>query len=132
MSQSPNSHRAKLADQLDAFNLEVVTPDRAANALATLMSQAADELRKPSGPDREALQKERDRFVLDVRRLDWLDQQGDPGIGWVARKSTTGRGYRLHQDSSAREHGYVVGNSPRDAIDKVMEAKSAATQGEQG
>lgn len=29
--------------------------------------------------------------------LDWLEVQGVPGHGWVARHSSTGRGYRLHQ-----------------------------------
>jgi chromosome segregation ATPase len=46
----------------------------------------------------------------DAERLDWLQAQGFAGLGWVARNSTTGRGYRLHQDAA----GCV---RVRDAID---------------
>lgn len=34
----------------------------------------------------------------DTEQLNWLEKQADHGIPWVARKSATGRGYRLHQD----------------------------------
>lgn len=49
----------------------------------------------------------------DTARLNWLEAHGLPGLGWVARDSTTGRGYRLHQDSA----GHVL---VRDAIDAAI------------
>jgi hypothetical protein len=55
----------------------------------------------------------------DKARLDWLDKQGD-GTPWVARQSTTGRGYRLHNSSAKmfpREAKTV-----REAIDNAMKA----------
>ena len=53
----------------------------------------------------------------DAARLDWLQEQSykAPHLGWVARESTTGRGYRLHQDA---EGAVLV----RVAIDSAMEA----------
>lgn len=64
----------------------------------------------------------------DTERLDWLTRQGEPGMAWVARKSVTGRGYRLHQDPAAerhaRENGYTFGASPREAIDAALSASA--------
>jgi hypothetical protein len=67
--------------------------------------------------DRMAWEAERDTLAAklaaveaDAERLDWLQAQGFAGLGWVARNSTTGRGYRLHQDAA----GCV---RARDAID---------------
>lgn len=34
----------------------------------------------------------------DILLLNWLEARGVEGMPWVARASTTGRGYRLHQD----------------------------------
>lgn len=42
---------------------------------------------------------------VDAARLDWMETRPreHPAAGWVARESTTGRGYRLHT-SVSREH----------------------------
>ena len=55
----------------------------------------------------------------DAARLDWLQEQSykAPGLGWVARDSTTGRGYRLHQDA---EGAVLV----RVAIDRAIQKES--------
>lgn len=37
----------------------------------------------------------------DTELLDHLEAQGTPGMGWVARQSIHGRGYRLHQTTAA-------------------------------
>ena len=47
--------------------------------------------------------------MTDKQRLDWLDSMSD-GRCWVARQSTTGRGYRLHNESSGHK-------TVREAID---------------
>lgn len=53
----------------------------------------------------------------DSVRLDWLEKQGN-GLWWIARQSTTGRGFRLHQDP----HGDYA--TAREAIDAHLpEAK---------
>lgn len=58
----------------------------------------------------------------DKDLLDWLEVQGVPGYPWIARQSTTGRGYRLHQyvprgfDDNRGEGSPTV----RDAIRKAM------------
>ena len=41
-----------------------------------------------------------DALKKDSERLSFIEAQGSPGIGWIARHSFTGRGYRLHQDPS--------------------------------
>ena len=55
----------------------------------------------------------------DKARLDWLQCQsrkaGVPDRGWIARNSTQGRGYRLHETS---QHGHA--KDVRAAIDKAM------------
>jgi hypothetical protein len=50
-----------------------------------------------------------ERLLEDKARLDWLDSMSD-GRCWIARHSTTGRGFRLHNDS-------VGSKTVRDAID---------------
>lgn len=55
----------------------------------------------------------------DKARLDWLDKQGD-GTQWVARPSTTGRGYRLHNVADRTFSGQA--KTIREAIDNAMEA----------
>jgi hypothetical protein len=50
--------------------------------------------------ERDALAAKLATLEADAERLDWLQAQGFAGLGWVARNSTTGRGYRLHQDAA--------------------------------
>lgn len=38
----------------------------------------------------------------DTERLDWLEARSTPKLGWIARQSNMGRGYRLHQDQFAQ------------------------------
>lgn len=47
----------------------------------------------------------------DTARLDAIEKQGWPNLKWIARHSTTGRGFRLHQDPLG------VYDTPREAID---------------
>lgn len=52
----------------------------------------------------------------DTKRLDWLDKQGSSvPFGWIARGSTTGRGFRLHQEPT--HHFGETHQNVRDAID---------------
>jgi hypothetical protein len=51
--------------------------------------------------------------LTDKERLDFLDSKG---ANWIARDSTTGRGYRVHQDERIGRSG-----SAREAIDRAME-----------
>ena len=67
-----------------------------------------------------AVEVERDELRYDKERLDWLEAQSAPSLPWVARKSTTGRGYRLHQDPTGPGFG-----SARAALDSAR-----AKQGE--
>lgn len=53
--------------------------------------------------------------LTDSELLDWLESQGS-GDPWVARQSTTGRGYRLHNDKDGK-HATV-----RVAISRAIEA----------
>lgn len=49
----------------------------------------------------------------DKARLDWLTAQSTGyGNGWIARQSTTGRGFRLHEHGGEGCHP-----TPREAID---------------
>lgn len=50
--------------------------------------------------------------TTDRQRLDWLDSMSD-GRCWVARQSTSGRGYRLHNSSGGHK-------TVREAIDYAM------------
>ena len=56
----------------------------------------------------------------DTERLDWLQNQTTGYGGWVARQSTTGRGFRLHES----EH---PDNLPtvREAIDLAMDREES-------
>jgi hypothetical protein len=56
----------------------------------------------------------------DTKRLDWLSEQGVPGMLWIARPSITGRGYRLHQSDGFGDH--ALSRNPRSAIDVAMSA----------
>lgn len=57
------------------------------------------------------------RTITDKQRLDWLEKQGD-GSNWVARQSTTGRGYRLHNTTRMDYEGHPT---VRQAIDAAMQ-----------
>lgn len=52
-----------------------------------------------------------EKAEADAKRLDFIESRGTPGMLWHSRQSTTGRGYRLHQDPS----GEFL--SAREAID---------------
>lgn len=55
--------------------------------------------------------------VTDTERLDWLQSQtAGYGGGWVARQSSTGRGFRLHESSHPDARPTV-----REAIDLAMQ-----------
>ena len=62
----------------------------------------------------EALTAERDALQADAARLDFLQSKGSCVMGWTCRKSTTGRGYRLHQTTDS------TSATPRAAIDAAM------------
>lgn len=84
-------------------------PATALEALQADYSAKCSELELVHG-SRDALAAKLVPLEADAERLDWLQAQGFAGLGWVARNSTTGRGYRLHQDAA----GCV---RVRDAID---------------
>jgi hypothetical protein len=50
----------------------------------------------------------------DTERLDWLETKGE-GRRWVARISTTGRGYRLITSTATPNY-----ETAREAIDAAM------------
>jgi phosphate uptake regulator len=56
-------------------------------ALKLANLEAAEEIKR--------LDSEVEAARADAERLDWLESKGD-STDWVARKSMTGRGYRLH------------------------------------
>lgn len=62
-----------------------------------------------------------DETVKDAERLNWLQAQSVDDMGWCARLSGLGRGYRLHQDPSN-----VNGYSVRQAIDEAMKADNVS------
>lgn len=54
--------------------------------------------------------------ITDTERLDWLQAQAiGYGNGWLARESTTGRGFRLHETEHEDAKPTV-----REAIDAAM------------
>jgi hypothetical protein len=61
--------------------------------------------------------------LTDTELLDVLGELGN-GEGWIARHSTTGRGFRLHNISleSAARYGWqgMVCETPREAIEKFL------------
>ena len=63
----------------------------------------------------------------DTERLDFLEGKGAPGMSWVVRESTTGRGYRLHQSPHPidweQQGADGVGATPREAIDAARRGK---------
>lgn len=60
----------------------------------------------------------------DTERMDWLQKQTTGYGGWMARMSTTGRGFRLHETE-------IPGAKPtvREAIDDAMSAGGEDDQG---
>ena len=70
------------------------------------------------------------RKRTDAELLDFLAKQGDPGILWVARKSS--RGYRLHQSPCAEawgmDPGVGLGADPREAIGAAIDAEQDADE----
>lgn len=56
-----------------------------------------------------------ERLEKDAALLNFLDERAVPGIPWIARESSTGRGYRVHQDWGIGTHRTV-----REAIQQAM------------
>jgi hypothetical protein len=95
------------------------------NAAPQVSSSVAHPAKEASSEGPAELASSAQRCVAgaptDKDRLDWLFKQGKPsGLGWTARDSTTGRGYRLHQTVDG-EPSWV---SPRAAIDAAMKRQS--------
>ena len=60
--------------------------------------------------------------MTDTERLDWLEGKKEGcGEGWVCRRSTNGRGFRVHETSSWKSAMPTV----REAIDFAMTAEEA-------
>lgn len=64
--------------------------------------------------------------LKDTERLDWLEAQATFGLRWGARSSTTGRGYRLHQDPHPEVGTH---KTAREAIDAAMPGERNSTDG---
>lgn len=58
-------------------------------------------------------QEEYKALLKDKERLDWIENQSN-GDDWIARDSTTGRGFRLHNTTGNVE------KTAREAIDVAM------------
>ena len=80
--------------------------------------------------DNAALRAEVERLKQDSARLDWIQSQTGKNAalfpeswGWIARKSPTGRGYRLHETTQE-------GSSPtvRAAIDAALDTSPEPTE----
>lgn len=62
-----------------------------------------------------------ERYEKDYERINWIESHGD-GSGWIARESTTGRGFRVHNSNQSH-------NSLREAIDTAQhDARTALAQ----
>ena len=60
--------------------------------------------------------------ITDRERLDWIERQTD-GNHWIARQSTTGRGFRLHNTRVLTESIFdrkIMKKTAREAIDAAM------------
>ena len=79
------------------------------NVEGTDAARASDKAPQPTA------QAQDDAEACDTRRLNFLESRGCDG--WIARMSTTGRGYRLHQS-----HGNPFATA-RDAIDAAIAAQ---------
>ena len=105
------------------MNEQTDTPETA--QLLTLIYDNEGELSERNAPEKwvvfsrqlerelNALRAEVEKLKADKVRLDWMESEGN-GNGWIARQSTTGRGFRLHNDSNAEA------DTCRDAIDAAM------------
>lgn len=62
----------------------------------------------------------------DRARLDFLDGMGTYPMDWYARRSSTGRGFRLHQSPVAMPETLGHGPNVRAAIDSAMRQSRGA------
>lgn len=60
--------------------------------------------------------------AADKRRRDWLEAQST-GMQWVARRSTTGRGYRVHNSYEGMPDAPLFPTA-REAIDAALSAET--------
>jgi hypothetical protein len=84
---------------------------QAAFDLQWAADQRARELWCAAHPGNDLVWPDRARLVLwlmeRAERLDWLAAQGND-TGWIARSSSTGRGYRLHQPGPHPDPGSAI------------------------
>jgi hypothetical protein len=96
----PGSFLPPQSDPLSAFEVIIDVRSRAAAEVLLTAAQATlARFPEDGGPVLPAVSV-RDLFK-DKERLDWLDGKNRSNLGWVARESTTGRGYRVHQATDA-------------------------------
>lgn len=60
----------------------------------------------------------------DEKRLDWIESQSD-GSAWIARSSTRGSGYRIHNTGKWFTDDPNARGTAREAIDQAMSATKA-------
>lgn len=60
----------------------------------------------------------------DHDRMQWIEDQAKPGLAWVARQSTRGRGFRLHQSRTLGDW-----STAREAIDDAMSRQKEGRDG---
>lgn len=75
--------------------------------------RAADDLWKLERSEVTKLREGLDEANKDVDRINLLENSAMRGLKWVARWSTTGRGFRLHQDQNGRHE------TAREALDAM-------------
>lgn len=63
--------------------------------------------------------------AADRSALDFLDSVATPGWWWVARWSTTGRGYRLHQAPEHKSTPYELGGVSAPTVRGALRAAVA-------
>jgi len=81
-------------------------------------------MKKNKAPNRKRQRQLRVQRVVmprftDKELLDWLDSKTD-GSSWVARQSTTGRGFRLHNTGRDDSHWPIARGTARGAIEAAM------------
>lgn len=64
--------------------------------------------------------------ITDSQLLDFLESEATPGLRWIARSSTTGRGYRLHQHDGLGS-STVRGAIMEALIKKIKQERKKAT-----